>query len=241
MPTKTKQTKNCTKINKKKFREKNVSARYVKPCVNFIAGTQNTICNVQRIFEKKSKQTTAKSRPPTKFVKKKLISRKKICKQKQKKKNPINSCNQVSTKYLYHCSPGLVAIEKKNIGLYFHEKKMKTPNNKLFFWNKLYVKVCQNAIHLMKYSPLTINVISYNQYLCVKLEFENYLLLKKKTSKIICKTAILYYYIKNVCVCRFCHTVSTLLYYCFPPNNLWKCQICKQKTKTFVNKQLKFM
>jgi len=53
MPTKTKQTKNCTKINKKKFREKNVSARYVKPCVNFIAGTQNTICNVQRIFEKK--------------------------------------------------------------------------------------------------------------------------------------------------------------------------------------------
>jgi len=52
MPTKTKQTKNCTKIKIKKFREKNVSARYVKPCVNFIAGTQNTICNVQRIFEK---------------------------------------------------------------------------------------------------------------------------------------------------------------------------------------------
>jgi len=74
------------------------------------------------------------------------------------------------------------------------------------------------------------------------------LLLKKKnnqkqTSKIrenykICKTAILYY-IKNVCVCRFCHTVSTLLLLLFPSQNLWKCQICKQK-KTFVNKQLKF-
>merc|ERR1712108_76705 len=130
---------------------------------------------------------------------------------------------------------------RKKYRIIFSRKKIKTPNNKHFFWNKLYVKVCQTAIHLMEYSPLTINVISYNQYLCVKLEFENYLLLKiKKTSKIICKTAILYYYIKNVCVCRFCHTVSTLLYYyyCFPPNNLWKCQICKQ---TFVNKQLKFM
>jgi len=103
--------------------------------------------------------------------------------------------------------------------------------------------VCQTAILLMEYSPLTINVISYNQYLCVKLEFENYLLLKKrkKTSKIICKTAILYYYIKNVCVCRFCHTVSTLLYYyyCFPPNNLWKCQICKKKNKNFCKQTTK--
>ena len=60
----------------------------------------------------------------------------------------------------------------------------------------------------------------------------------RKTSKYVKQNK---YYIKNVCVCRFCHTVSTLLYYyyyCFPPNNLWKCQICKQ---TFVNKQLKFM
>jgi len=50
MPTKTKEKLYQNK--NKKFREKNVSARYVKPCVNFIAGTQNTICNVQRIFEK---------------------------------------------------------------------------------------------------------------------------------------------------------------------------------------------
>ena len=75
------------------------------------------------------------------------------------------------------------------------------------------------------------------------LKKKNLLLKKKnnrKTSKYVKQNK---YYIKNVCVCRFCHTVSTLLYYyyCFPPNNLWKCQICKQKTKTFVNKQLKFM
>merc|ERR1711981_261653 len=96
----------------------------------------------------------------------------------------------------------------------FTKKKTKTPNTKhFFFWNKLYVKVCQTAILLMEYSPLTINVISYNQYLCVKLEFENYLLLKKrkKTSKIICKTAILYYYIK-MCVCVD-FAILFLLYY----------------------------
>jgi len=39
----------------------------------------------------------------------------------------------------------------------------------------------------------------------------------RKTSKYVKQNK---YYIKNVCVCRFCHTVSTLLYYyyyCFPP------------------------
>lgn len=114
--------------------------------------------------------------------------------------------------------------EKKYRIVFSRKKYPKSKNNFLFSkcsctWKCAKMPtILWNNIH----PSYTINVISYNQYLCVigiwKKKFapeekKN----NRKTSKYVKQNK---YYIKNVCVCRFCHTVSTLLYYyyyCFPP------------------------
>ena len=93
--------------------------------MNSIAGTQNTICNVQRNFEsvkKNCEQTAAVNKEKTK---------QKVVRPPQRmKKNPINSCNQVSTTVPISMFSGSGCNWEKNIGLNFHEKKY--PKNKQF-------------------------------------------------------------------------------------------------------------